>query len=125
MRMDALRGEDYLTEIAQLGTHFDVFRFMKQLTEAVRSRAFMVCNLPPVTSVDLQSSLVLNNWPAELISLYDKERLLIKSPVLRRLRSSTMPFVYDLEDEASQREDGRTEVTKALFERFGMPRYGF
>jgi len=117
-----LRGEDYLMEIGALRTQFDVFRFMKQLTERVRARAFMIFNLPPATSDDLQSSSILTNWPVELLSLYDRERLIIKSPVLNRLRNSTMPFVHDIFGKDAEREDGRTDVTKALFERFGMPR---
>ncbi|MGO4437653.1 helix-turn-helix transcriptional regulator [Rhizobium sp. RAF56] len=124
MTTAALHGEDYLAEIIGLRTHFDVFRFMKQLTETVRARAFMVLSMPPATSVDLQSSSILSNWPAELISLYDRERLIVKSPMVRRLRNSAVPFVHDMGDKAAEREDGRTGLAKSLFERFGMPRWG-
>lgn len=117
-----LRGEDYVAEIGRLATHFEIFRFMKQLTETVRARAFMIFNLPPATSSELQSSSILTNWPAELLSLYDRERLMIKSPVFIRLRNSTTPFVHDIGGRGAEREDGRTEVSKSVFERFGMPR---
>jgi hypothetical protein len=34
------RGEDYIDEISRLKTQFDVFRFMKGLTEAYRLPGF-------------------------------------------------------------------------------------
>ena len=116
------RGEDYVEEIGRLKTQFDVFRFMKGLTEAYRCRAFMVVNLPPITSFELQSNSVINNWPAELLSIYDQEGLLTTSPVLRRLRSSTLPFVYELAS-SPNREESKSQLAVALFERFRMTRF--
>ncbi|WFU09652.1 autoinducer binding domain-containing protein [Rhizobium sp. CB3090] len=115
------RGEDYIDEISGLKTQFDVFRFMKRLTEAYRCRAFMVLNLPPVTSFDLQSNSVINNWPAELLATYDQEGLMANSPVLRRLRSSTLPFVHETTAN-TDRDDSRSQLITALFERFRMTR---
>jgi DNA-binding CsgD family transcriptional regulator len=116
------RGEDYVEEIGRLKTQFDVFRFMKGLTEAYRCRAFMVVNLPPITSFELQSNSVINNWPAELLAIYDQEGLLPTSPVLRRLRSSTLPFVYELAS-SPNREESKSQLAVALFERFRMTRF--
>lgn len=116
------RGEDYIEEIGRLKTQFDVFRFMKGLTEAYRCRAFMVVNLPPITSFELQSNSVINNWPAELLSIYDQEGLLPTSPVLRRLRTSTLPFVHEV-TASPNREEGKSQLVIALFERFRMTRF--
>lgn len=116
------RGEDYVEEIGRLKTQFDVFRFMKGLTEAYRCRAFMVVNLPPITSFELQSNSVINNWPAELLSIYDQEGLLPTSPVLRRLRSSTLPFVYEVTS-SPNRDESKSQLAVALFERFRMTRF--
>ncbi|MBB5571621.1 autoinducer binding domain-containing protein [Rhizobium sp. BR 318] len=115
------RGEDYIDEITGLKTQFDVFRFMKRLTEAYRCRAFMVLNLPPVTSFELQSNSVINNWPAELLATYDQEGLMTSSPVLRRLRGSTLPFVHETTANTN-RDDARAQLIAALFERFRMTR---
>ena len=49
----------YVHEVAGLKTQFDIFRFMKRVTEAYRSRAFMVLNLPPITSFDLQGNTII------------------------------------------------------------------
>jgi DNA-binding CsgD family transcriptional regulator len=115
------RGEDYIDEITGLKTQFDVFRFMKRLTEAYRCRAFMVLNLPPVTSFELQSNSVINNWPAELLATYDQEGLMTNSPVLRRLRNSTLPFIHET-TASTNRDDGRAQLITALFERCRMTR---
>ncbi|WP_435693900.1 helix-turn-helix transcriptional regulator [Rhizobium lusitanum] len=115
------RGEDYIDEIAGLKTQFDVFRFMKRLTEAYRCRAFLVVNLPTPTSFDLQSNSVINNWPAELLTMYDQEGLLRNSTVSRRLRVSTLPFVYDSAANTNH-DDSKIQVRVSLFERFRMAR---
>ncbi|MBB3288595.1 MULTISPECIES: LuxR family transcriptional regulator [unclassified Rhizobium] len=116
------RGEDYIEEIGRLKTQFDVFRFMKGLTEAYRCRAFMVLNLPPITSFELQSNSVINNWPAELLSIYDQEGLLPTSPALMRLRNSTLPFVYEVVA-GPDRDAGKSQLVVTLFERFRMTRF--
>jgi DNA-binding CsgD family transcriptional regulator len=115
----------YVQEVASLKTQFDIFRFMKRVTEAYRSRAFMVLNLPPITSFDLQGNTIITSWPAELLSIYDQEGLMVNSPVLRRLRTSTLPFFHDTSRANWPRDDGRTGVVAALFERFKMMRCAY
>lgn len=116
------KGEDYVFEIASLKTQFDIFRYMKRLTEGFGAKAFMVLNLPAKTSLDLSSNSVITNWPAELIGLYDQQGFLANSPVLRRLRRSTAPFSYDMAETSIERRDGTSETVLSLFDRFGMPR---
>lgn len=115
----------YVNEVAGLNTQFDIFRFMKRLTEAYRARAFMVLNLPSATARDLQSNTVITNWPVELLSAYDHEALLTNSPIVRRLRSSTIPFFSDLSKVKLERSDARTGVVAAMFERFRMARCAY
>ena len=117
--------DDYVQEIAGLKTQFDIFRFMKRVTEAYRSRAFMVLNLPPITSFDLQGSTVITSWPAELLAIYDQEGLMVNSPVLRRLRTSARPFLYDMTRPDWSRDDGKSALVSALFERFKMMRCAY
>ncbi len=116
------RDDDIVAEIAGLKTQFDVFRFMKRVTDAYRSRCFMVLNLPPTTSFALQSNTVITNWPPELLTLYDQERLLTNSTVMRQLRNSTLPFIVDVAGLHVEREDGKTQTVIALLERFRIPR---
>lgn len=56
--------EAKLQEIAGLKTQFDIFRFMRRLTEEYGARVFMVVNLPPQTSLTLSSNTVITNLPA-------------------------------------------------------------
>ncbi|MCJ8517605.1 DNA-binding CsgD family transcriptional regulator [Pseudorhizobium tarimense] len=111
--------EAKLRETAGLKTQFDVFRFMKRLSEDYGARAFMVLNLPPVTSLTLSSTTVITSLPAELIAAYDKEGLLAASPVLKRLRESALPFSFNMEDVT--KEHGSNESEK-LFRRYGLLR---
>lgn len=117
--------DDYVEEIAGLKTQFDIFRFMKRVTEDYRCRAFMVLNLPPITSFDLQGSTVITSWPAELLAIYDQEALMVNSPVLRRLRTSTRPFLFDMTRSEWSRDDGKSALVAGLFERFKMTRCGY
>jgi DNA-binding CsgD family transcriptional regulator len=121
----AFSVEDWIAEIVALKTQFDVFRVMKRLTEAYGCRAFMVMNLPPRTSLDLQSNSIINNWPTELLSIFDQEVLLPNDAVMRRIRSSTLPFFYDEVLEDGRREDGKSQILAALFHRFHMSRSAF
>jgi DNA-binding CsgD family transcriptional regulator len=114
--------DDIVAEIAGLKTQFDVFRFMKRVADAYRSRAFMVMNLPAITSFDLQSNTIITNWPPELLTAYDQEGLLLNSLVMRRLRNSTLPFFLDSSSNAAERDDGKTKIMVALLDRFKMPR---
>ncbi len=115
----------YVSEIGGLKTQFDIFRFMKRVTEAYRSRAFMVFNLPQSTASDLQSSTVISSWPVELMAAYDHERLVTNSPVMRRLRTSTAPFYNDISETKVERSDGKGGIVTALFERFRMVRCAY
>ena len=112
--------DSYLAEIGGLSTQFDVFRFMRRLTEAYGARAFMVLNIPPASAVEIGTSTVISSWPAEMLAIYDQEGLTASSPVLHHLRRSTLPFVLDLS--SSERAEGRDQIASALFERFKLPR---
>ncbi|PZU81991.1 MAG: LuxR family transcriptional regulator [Shinella sp.] len=112
----------YVAEIGSFKTQFDVFRFMKRLTESYGARAFMVLNMPSPTSLDLSSNSIITNWPADLLTEYDQAPLLSSSPLLVRLRTSTTPFTYDIEHVSKQRDPRTMEISQALFNRFKMPR---
>lgn len=106
-------------EVADLKTQFDVFRFMKRITEHYGCRTFMVLNLPHATSLELSNNTVITNWPAELMSLFDREGMMQTSPVLRRLRASTIPFTFDLDAVPPERQG---PAVRGLFGRFGVVR---
>lgn len=113
---------EIIAEIGSFKTQFDIFRLMKRVTEAFGARAFMVLNIPSATSLDISSNSIITNWPADLLAGYDKVALLADSPVISRLRRATIPFAYDVATVSSQRPDRSIAPSKALFERFNLPR---
>lgn len=119
---ESFAAGDFVDEIAGLKSQFDVFRLMKRLADVYRCRAFMVFNLPPITSFDLQSNTIISNWPPELLTAYEQEGLMLNSPLLRRLRNSSLPFSYDVSDINNARDDDKGKTVIALLERFRMPR---
>jgi len=90
-------GVDCVREIANLNTQFDIFRFLKRLTEAWEFRAFMVLDLTTEVSSELSHYTVITSWPAELLQRYDEEGELQNSRVMARLRKSTVPFSVSLD----------------------------
>lgn len=113
-------GAEYAREIVGLKTQFDIFRFLKRLTESWNMRAFMVISIPMQTSFELSDHTVITNWPAELLNLYDQESLLAGSAVARELRNSVVPFTVDAEFVKKGREAAAAQSTLSLFERFDM-----
>ena len=116
------KGSRFVAEIPGLKTQFDVLRFMRRVTEAFGARAFMVLNLPSKTSLELAANSIISNWPAELLSLYDREGMLQSSPLLRRLRQNTTPFTFDLTAEDMERPGMPRDQAIGMFGRFNMIR---
>ncbi|SIP99147.1 DNA-binding transcriptional regulator, CsgD family [Rhizobium sp. RU35A] len=106
-----------VAELKSLKTQFDIFRFMRRVTESNGCRAFMVCELPSMTTLELSGNTIITNWPSELLAHFDQAGLLQSSPILQRLRASTLPFTYSMADIARQRGD---TVSFDLFQRFGL-----
>jgi DNA-binding CsgD family transcriptional regulator len=116
------RVDGFVADIKGFKTQFDVFRFMKRVTEQYGARAFMVLNMPGATAQDLSSSSIITNWPSDLITEFDQISLLSGSPVLAHLRRSSIPIGFDIDQIATQRDPESGEISKALFHRFRMSR---
>jgi LuxR family transcriptional regulator, quorum-sensing system regulator BjaR1 len=109
-----------VTEIETLKTQFDVFRFLKNLTETWGMKAFMVVNLPTQAGLELSQYTIITNWPAELLQSYDNESLIRGSTVMAALQKSTIPFFADADFLNRTEDPATTKVVRALFERFEM-----
>ncbi|MFN3832001.1 MAG: LuxR family transcriptional regulator [Allorhizobium sp.] len=118
----AARMDGLITDVKGFKTQFDVFRFMKRVTELFGARAFMVLNMPGATAQDLGSSSIITNWPADLLTEFDQVSLLSGSPVLAHLRRASIPLHFNVEDVALQRDPETAEISKSLFRRFRMTR---
>ncbi|MGQ8633650.1 autoinducer binding domain-containing protein [Agrobacterium sp. DKPNP3] len=113
-------GVDCVREIAGLNTQFDIFRFLKRLTEAWEFKAFMVLDLSTEVSSELSQYTVITSWPAELLQRYDEEGELQHSRVMAQLRKSTVPFSVSLEFLVEGEGYVLKKSVVALFERFEM-----
>lgn len=111
-----------IADIPALKTQFDVFRYLKRITEIYRQRAFMVLNLPVPTVRELAGNTIITNWPAELLTLFDKADMLTGSTLMRQLRRSSVPFAYDLDQVTRDRGN---DAAKIMFSRFHLVRGGF
>jgi DNA-binding CsgD family transcriptional regulator len=116
------RVDGLITDVKGFKTQFDVFRFMKRVTEMYGARAFMVMNMPGATAQELASSSIITNWPADLLTEFDQTSLLSGSPVLAHLRRASIPLRFDIDTIGTQRDALSGEVSKALFTRFRMNR---
>jgi DNA-binding CsgD family transcriptional regulator len=116
---DSLNFDWDVGEIGSLGTQFDVIRFMKRVADAYGARSFMVLNLPPTTSRELATNTIITNWPAELMSLFDREGLMQTSMAFSHLRRSTTPFTFNIE---AMKPEAMVPRVRDLFLRFGIIR---
>lgn len=105
---------------AGFSTHYEVFKYMKGLTQDLGMNVFLIMTLPTVDIVDIGATKIITNWPAEMVDYYDAHNLMIDSPVVRRMLSSTSPFNYDVEAINANRDEGKKSTVIELFKRFGM-----
>lgn len=115
-----LPGAECAQEVAELKTQFDIFRFLKKVTEAWGLKAFMVINLPSHIATELSQFTVITNWPAELLHQYDHERLLARSNVLRELKQCCVPFQVDMSLATRGFDAPSAAAVVDLFTRFEM-----
>ncbi|MFD1327371.1 helix-turn-helix transcriptional regulator [Mycoplana ramosa] len=114
-------GIDASAEIAALETQFDVMRFLRRTGETFSLKHFIVFLLPGFDAEKLATHSIVSNFPSEVIARYDALNLVRRSPGIRKLRASTVPFSLDLAnwvDDAGQDED-LTDLAE-FFQRHGM-----
>ena len=94
-----------------LATQYDIVRYLRKVAEIYGMRTFLVTRMPAITSHSLQSTSVISSWPTELMARYDQAQLMSGSPVLARLRASTVPFTVDLDETAAASDRGAEVLT--------------
>ncbi|MGV2068258.1 helix-turn-helix transcriptional regulator [Agrobacterium sp. 22-226-1] len=113
-------GVDCVREIADLNTQFDIFRFLKRLTEAWEFKAFMVLDLSSEVASELSQYTIITSWPAELLQRYDEEGMLQTSRVMAQLKKSTVPFSVSMDFLVRGEGEIAKKTVINLFERFEM-----
>jgi len=113
-------GADSVSELACLESQYDIFRFMKRVTESWGMKAFMVMNLPLQMSLTLSQCTVITSWPADLLQQYDNDGLLIDSNVYSALKKASAPFVVNQDFISQGLRPVVADKSKSLFARFEM-----
>ncbi|SCB60829.1 regulatory protein, luxR family [Rhizobium aethiopicum] len=119
-----MKLEDEFSRIEEVAagfeTHYEVFKYMKGLTQDLGMTAFLIMTLPAVDFVEIGATKIITNWPAEMVDYYDAHNLMVDSPVIRRMLRSTSPFNYDVEAINTDRGEGKKSMVIELFRRYGM-----
>ncbi|WEZ84228.1 autoinducer binding domain-containing protein [Rhizobium sp. 32-5/1] len=100
----------------------DIRRGLEGLAQAYGFKGFMVMCVPGRDTHRLAESTLLTNWPREFLTGYDDACLMAGSPIIDRLRRSTIPFTYDTQVDSRRRLDGKGAVVISLFEQVNMKR---
>lgn len=100
----------------------DIQKALEQVTDAYGFHGFMVMVVPAKTSRNLSDSVVMTNWPKDFLVSYDAASMMAGSPVIERLRRSTVPFTYDTALDSRRRSDGKGNAVLSLFERVHLGR---
>ena len=107
------RGSDASVEIAGLESQFDIVRFLRRIGEAFSLRHFMAFSLPGFEGEKLSTHSIVSNWPSEVIARYDALHMVRRSPGIGKLRTTTVPFSYDMTDWIADVEQGEALVELA------------
>lgn len=95
---------------------------LERLTDSYSFRGFAVVTIPAKESRKLADAVVLTNWPRDFLKNYDDGNMLTASPVVDRLRQSTVPFTYDTRFDWRRRSSPSGRETIALLERIRLQR---
>ncbi|KQV43736.1 MULTISPECIES: autoinducer binding domain-containing protein [unclassified Rhizobium] len=93
-----------------------------QVMDAYGFDGYVVMNVPGKETRALSEVIVMTNWSKRFLRAYDSACIMQGSPVIERLRRSTVPFTYDARIDNCSRDDGKTTAATELFEREGLSR---
>lgn len=111
---------DYQRVIAGCATEFELFRVCDRIANDFQHPYFSVIRLPQEGEMSLAQVLLLSNWPALAIAEYDELALLEHSPVVRHLRRSTEPRIFQAAELNRSRPSREQSAATGLLERYGM-----
>ncbi|MEO0635616.1 MAG: autoinducer binding domain-containing protein [Pseudomonadota bacterium] len=115
----AARRAELVEEIGDLRTSFEAFKLLKRLASDLGYDKFTVLGLPELDE-QLGAKVVVNNWDPEMAAAYDEHGLAGDSPVLERIRTSLMPFTFNVEEVNRHRAKKQKDIVIDLFNSFGM-----
>lgn len=111
---------DYQRLILSCTTEFELFRVCDRIAKHFELPLFAVIRLPKESDTTLAQLILLSNWPALVIAEYDSLQLLENSPVLKHLRKSTAPRVWQAVELNGARPPLEQSAATELFEKNNM-----
>ena len=81
---------------------------------------FSVMRLPDGTDEKLLSLGIISNWPDTLIAEYDRLGLFENSPVIKHLRTSSEPLIFDIREINENRADNKDMEAVNLFLKYDL-----
>ncbi|WP_434064203.1 helix-turn-helix transcriptional regulator [Pararhizobium gei] len=100
----------------------DVRKAFEDIAKSYGFHGFLVMLVPSRAARRLSECVVMTNWPKGFLESYDAASLMSGSPVIERLRRSTIPFTYDTAFDARRRSDGKASAVLSLFESVRLAR---
>lgn len=105
---------------SEAASEYEISRMLSDVTKEYGLAGYLLMSLPTTTSTELAPHVLSTTWPRGLLEDYDQAGLILGSPVIRNLRISTNPFVYDTATANSTRGDGKGQLATTLFSRYGL-----
>ena len=113
-------NRDYVSELVICNTSYDVFRVLKAVTIQFNYTKFMMMQLPNEADAKIADMAIITNWDAELIAAYDMMGFLSNSPLIKRLKNTTLPIVWNIDKLNENRGDGKENDVIDLFRDFDI-----
>jgi len=79
-----------LQQIDKLQTHYDVFKFLKEVSYSFGFEKFLLCNMPKLDET-ISEKVVLTNWDQEMVQSFDEAEVSSSGGYWVQLRSTILP----------------------------------
>ena len=112
--------DNFLNLLKDCLTTYDIFRLLKSVCKAYDYHSFIALRLPHDSEETLEDLVVVTNWDPEMIRGYDAMGFLAGSPVIARLKKSTLPFDWEIRKISKDRPDGKDNSALDLFRQFNF-----
>lgn len=106
--------------ISDCKTNYDILRLTRELSRAHRFDLFSIGRIPDPGERTMASVSIVSNWPPDLVAAYDELGFLSKSPVVKSLRKSTKPFIWEANGVNPESSICPGNEYVELFARFGV-----
>lgn len=117
---DSADSSDFVEQIAEANTTYDVFRILKRIVQTHGYEKFIIFRLPNSAENTLSELAIITNWDPELIKAYDAMGLLSDSPVVRKLSESVLPFHWEIKKLNEGRQESERQDATELFSDFNF-----